>query len=158
MTAALTAIEGYEPAIIGAMVALIAWSILQLIVARSSKPAPKPAAKRRPIPITREALAQYLITNPLVIETETRLAVGLGLELTSEIRDLTWAEEKARALGITDIAALDRLLKGNEQRLLTFACRFKWKTFHREDVLRLLFQILGESLGTERHRLLIAQR
>ena len=80
------------------------------------------------------------------------------LELTSEIRDLTWAEEKARALGITDIAALDRLLKGNEQRLLAFACRFKWETFHREDVLRLLFQILGESLGSERHRPLIGQR
>ena len=37
MTAALTAIEGYEPAIIGAMVALIAWSVLQLSFTRSTR-------------------------------------------------------------------------------------------------------------------------
>jgi hypothetical protein len=127
---------------IGALVASSAWMLLQLVGPRQESRAPKRKTKQGPRPICRATIAEYVMTSPVLLTTEVELATGLGLDISPDVQDWAWAEEKARAFGIKDTTMLDQLLRENEQPIFRLASRFRWDDFHRGDSLRLLFQVL----------------
>jgi hypothetical protein len=135
----------------GGIVTLAVWMGLQHVLSRSSKTRVERKARRTPVPLTEASLKDYVARSQLLVDLETRLAAGLELNLSTEPQDLAWAVEEARELGIFDIAALEGHLKEKENLILRFGSRFRWETLRRGDGLRLLFQVMGASLGPERY-------
>src|SRR4051794_12691920 len=145
MVAGLSTVQGYEPWIFGVAVAAISWLLVES-AARSSSKIKRRKSRQRPVPLTAEALTEYLRTSPTLLTTEVELATGLGVDLATKPRNVVQLRDQALALGIGDLTALDILLKQNEHLILRLAAQFKWDQLHRGDSLRLLFLTLDGAL------------
>jgi hypothetical protein len=140
MAAAWSAIRSYGPWIVGAGVAFFAWLLMGALLSRSRLRSATRKAPQKSIALTQESFAAYVRTSPVLLAIEVRLAAGLGLDLSTEVRNLALMEAQVRSLGISDMAGLDKLLSENEAEILTLASHIRWESLHRGDALQLLLR------------------